>query len=203
MFFVVMPMAGALIQERVNGTIVRLAAAPAPAWTRLVGLLLVYALVCLAQLALVLIIGTTLLPALGSTTLELGQDPLALVVIAVSASLAAAGFGLAVGCAVRSYQQVSAFAPLAVVIAAALGGVMVPAYLMPHGLKAAGRLFPLSWGHEAFLAIMVRGAGLAEVLPLVGLLLAFAAATVTLAVASTLRRERSGLWTGSSAGGGF
>jgi ABC-2 type transport system permease protein len=203
MFFVAMPISGALIRERVDGIILRLSVAPASAWPRLLGTLLTYALVCMAQFALVFLIGKALLPHLGVPSLELGRQSAVLVLIALSASLAACGFGILMGTLARSYQQASAFGPLAIVISGALGGIMVPDYLIPAGLKMVGNLFPLAWGQKAFQGILVRGGDLSTIWPQLSLLLFFSAGTLLSAVGITLLRERRGLWRDSTLGGGF
>ena len=203
MFFVVIPVSAALIRERVDGVILRLSIAPAPAWSRLLGTLLAYALVCMAQFFLVFIIGTVLLPRLGAPALDLGRAPGVLILIAVSASLAASGFGILMGTLARTYQQASAFGPLAVVIAGALGGIMVPAYLIPAGLKSVGALTPLAWGQAAFQGLLVRGGGLSLVWPQVVLLLGFSAAALLAAAGITHLRERRGLWGDAAVGEGF
>ena len=53
----------------------------------------------------------------------------------MAASLAATGYGLMVGTLAKTYEQASMFGAVSIVIAAALGGIMVPTYVMPHGCR--------------------------------------------------------------------
>ena len=55
----------------------------------------------------------------------------------------------------------------AVVILAALGGVMVPHFLMPSTLQTLAQASPLYWGHQAYLDVFLQGASVRDIaLPL-------------------------------------
>ena len=65
------------------------------------------------------------------------------------------------------------FGSISVVVAAALGGIMVPVYAMPKLMQVVSVVSPLGWGLEAFQDVFVRGGGLIDVLPEVAALLLF------------------------------
>ncbi len=165
MFFIVIPLAGTLIRERQEGTMTRLMTMPVSNSSLLLGKVLAYLIICLIQFVLMLMTGKFVLPLLGTPVLEIGSAPLALILVAVSAALAACGYGILVGVLVRSYEQASTFGAVSVVIAAALGGVMVPVYVMPRVMQDLSVISPLGWGLEAFLEIFVRDGGLVSVMP--------------------------------------
>ena len=172
-FFIVLPLAGSLIKERRDGTLSRLLSMPVAYVTLMVGKVLAYVLVCVAQISFIYVIGRFLLPALGTPALELGGDLPAIVIVAFSAILAATGYGIMLGTVLRTYEQASMFGPISVVIAAALGGVMVPVYAMPAVMQQISTLSPLAWGLNAFLDLFVRGGSLVTVWPEVTALLTF------------------------------
>jgi ABC-2 type transport system permease protein len=173
MFFIVIPLAGTLIRERQEGTLTRLMTMPVANAALLFGKVFAYLGVCLVQFILMLLVGKCILPLLGTPVLELGTAPFALMVVAVAAALAACGYGILVGVLARSYDQASTFGAVSVVLAAALGGVMVPVYVMPRVMRDLSVISPLGWGLEAFLDIFVRNGNLASVLPRVITLVAF------------------------------
>jgi ABC-2 type transport system permease protein len=177
MFFIVVPLSGALIRERQEGTLQRLYSLPISYPALLAGKLSAYALLCLLQFGLMLLVGTTLLPWLGTPSLEIAGHLTAAALLALTAALAATGYGLLIGVLARSYEQASMFGAVSVVVAAALGGIMVPVYVMPKGMQLLSRFSPLGWGHRGFMEIFVRGGGLAEIVPqlaaLAGLFVAF------------------------------
>ncbi len=173
MFFIVIPLAGTLIRERQEGTLTRLMTMPVNSSSLLLGKVVAHLLICMIQFALMLTAGRFVLPLFGTPVLELGTAPLALLLVAVSAALAACGYGILVGVVAKSYDQASIFGAVSIVIAAALGGVMVPVYVMPRFMQELSIISPLGWGLEAFLDIFVRDGNLASVLPQVAPLFGF------------------------------
>jgi ABC-2 type transport system permease protein len=192
MFFIVVPLSGALLRERRDGTLLRLRTLPVSYGVILLGKIAAFALVCMVQFSLMLAAGRFLLPLLGTPVLDLqGRLPAAFA-LALCAALAATGFGLLVGTAARSYEQASMFGAVSVVVAAALGGVMVPVYVMPRSIRAVSGFSPLSWGLDGFLEIFVRGGGLSAVADNALLLLSFFAVTLVIAWWVFQRQRRLG-----------
>jgi ABC-2 type transport system permease protein len=190
-FFIVLPMAGAFIQERINGTYLRLLTMPVGYLTLVAGRIIAYTGICLVQCVLIGCIGKWVLPLWGTPPLEMGGDPAALGVMAASAVLAATGYGILLGTVVNSFEQAAMFGPISIVIAAALGGIMVPVYAMPTFMQTISVISPLAWGLNGTLDVFVRGGGLADVLPEAAALSAFFVGCVILAWLWQ-RRRRSG-----------
>ena len=173
MFFIVIPLAGTLIRERQEGTLTRLLTMPVSSSSLLLGKVSAHLLICMIQVSLMLAVGRFVLPLFGTPVLELGSSPFALFLVAISAALAACGYGILVGVVARSYDQAAIFGSVSIVIAAALGGVMVPVYVMPRFMQDLSIISPLGWGLDAFLEIFVRGGNLVSVLPSVAALGSF------------------------------
>ena len=110
-------------------------------------------------------IGAQVLPRLGTASLEVGTQYAAIAAAALAAAFAATGFGIMMGAINRTTEQSSVFCATAVVIAAALGGIMVPSFLMPAKMQQVGQLSPLQWGLSAFVDLFLRGGTIATVLP--------------------------------------
>jgi ABC-2 type transport system permease protein len=177
-FFIVLPMAGSFIKERVYGVRNRLLSLPVSYFTLVAGKVCAYMMVCLVQFALILGIGKWLLPLLGTPAFAMGGSGIAAGMIALSAILAATGYGILLGTLVNSYEQASMFGSLSIVVAAAIGGIMVPVYAMPALMRNLSVLSPLSWAQNAFLEVFVRGGNFHAVLPQVASLLIFALACI-------------------------
>jgi ABC-2 type transport system permease protein len=124
--------------------------------------------------------GSFLLPLLGTSGLEIGSSLGAIVFIALAASLAATGYGLLIGTLAKTYEQASMFGAVSIVIAAALGGIMIPVYVMPRYMQEFSTYSPLAWGLTAFQDIFVRGGSLRTVLPEVSYLLLFFMVSITI-----------------------
>lgn len=173
MFFIVVPLSGSLIRERQTGSLLRLMTLPVHPLNLLVGKICAYMLVCLLQFALMLAAGIYLLPLFGTSGLETGPELVTVIPVVLAASLAATGYGLMVGTLAKTYEQASMFGAVSVVIAAALGGIMMPVYVMPRYMQEISTFSPLSWGLTAFQDIFVRGGSLHTVFPEMSYLLLF------------------------------
>ncbi|MHB1513215.1 MAG: ABC transporter permease [Acidiferrobacter sp.] len=190
MFFLTVPLSVAVIKERQQGIITRLRALPVPSWVLLVGKILPYFLINSIQLLMVLAEAMYVLPLLGGDALTVGHAPLALVVVAASANLAAIGYGLLLATFVQSQEQATSFGAVSVLIMAAIGGILVPKMVMPAAMQELSVISPMSWGLDGFQAIFVRGDGLAGVLPDTLRLLGFGAACLIVAAVRFHRELR-------------
>ncbi len=72
---------------------------------------------------------------------------------------------------------------------AAIGGIMVPKFVMPAFMQRLAELSPMNWGLEALLGVLLRGGDVASILPQVLQLGALAA--VMFAVALGLLQGRA------------
>jgi ABC-2 type transport system permease protein len=95
------------------------------------------------------------------------------VLVALAAAAAAAGIALAVTGACRTRRQAEVASNVAALVLSAVGGSMIPRFLMPDALRAAGWLTPNAWALDAFGAIYWRGEGLASLALPIAALLAF------------------------------
>jgi ABC-2 type transport system permease protein len=191
-FFIVLPMAGSFIKERLCGAQYRMLSMPVSYLTIAAGKVCAYMLVCLVQFGLILCIGRWLLPVLGTAQFQIGAAPTATAAVALSAILAATGYGILLGTVVNSYEQASMFGPISVVIAAAIGGIMVPVYAMPPLMQKLSLISPLGWAQNAFLNLLVRGTGIDAVKGDIFGLLAFGIACIGIACLLFIRKHRQG-----------
>jgi ABC-2 type transport system permease protein len=72
------------------------------------------------------------------------------------------------------------FGAVSVVIAAAIGGIMVPVYAMPKLMQQISQFSPLAWGLNALVDVFARNGSAQSVFPQIALLLFFFAGTVLL-----------------------
>lgn len=191
-FFIVLPLGGAIIRERRDGTLARLRTLPVPYLTLLVGKLAAYVAVCWVQFLFIVLVGKAGLPLLGAPALSLGSGGGALAATVTLVALAACGYGLMIGTLARTLEQATMFGAVSVVCAAALGGIMVPVYVMPPVMQAISRFSPLAWGLNALVEIAVREGTLGSVRHELLCLTAFSAATMALAWARFGRLDRRG-----------
>lgn len=181
-FFIILPLSINMVNEKNQGTFVRLRTHPVSYAIVLGGKALVFLLVSLIQFTLMLLVGIYLFPLLGLPQLDVsGKLPL-LFLVAFFAGLAAVGLGLLVGTIAKSQEQSAPFGATLVVILAAIGGVWVPVFAMPKFMQTLSGLSPMNWGLSAFYDVFLRNVPLRELVPEITLLLLFFVLTTILAI---------------------
>ena len=103
------------------------------------------------------------------------RGPAALVIVMVSLSLLASCLGLMLATLFKGEQALVATTVLLSMMLAATGGAWFPLEITGAGFSAVGHVLPIAWILDAFRGIVLRGYGIADVLPAVGIVLAYAA----------------------------
>ncbi len=165
MFFIVIPLAGNIMKEKKDGSVVRLYTMPSSYLLLNTGKLLVYVLVNMLQFVLMMVVGLYILPLLGLPSLQLGNSIPAIFIVALFTSFAASGFGVMVGTLASSEQQAAVLGSLSILLLSALGGIWVPTYIMPEIMREISSLSPLNWSLEGFYKLFFRGSGVSGILP--------------------------------------
>lgn len=164
-FFMIIPLAGNMIKEREQKTILRIHLIPSSLPFALAGKILTYLLVACSQFILVVLAGKFLLPLLGLPVLYTGNNFVAISLVVMSLGIAAAGYGILVGTVFNTIHQASTFGAVSIVILAAIGGIWIPIFVMPQAIQILSNISPLAWGMEAFNTIFLRGGGVKVVYP--------------------------------------
>jgi ABC-2 type transport system permease protein len=104
-------------------------------------------------------------PLLGGDQLALGNSLPGLAMICSALSIAALGYAMLIAVVARTTEQATTLGGAGNIILAAIGGIMVPSFVMPAFMQELTRISPMSWGLEGFLDIFLRGGGVAQVWP--------------------------------------
>jgi ABC-2 type transport system permease protein len=176
MFFVVIPIAGVLIQERNEGTLARLATQQVPSFSILVGKLLAFMVLNWVQLGFMLLVGCWLVPWLGGDALSLAIAPGWFLLMVLATSAAAVGLALLIASGTRNFEHAAALGGGLNVVLGAIAGVMVPRVLMPPGMQTVSAWSPMGWALDGMQAVFLGTPVAGDILPRAGLLLAFAVA---------------------------
>jgi len=182
MFFIVVPLAGGMIQERDEGSMRRLLSMPVSYLELLAGKLIVYLMVCLSQFFIMLMAGMFIMPLLGFPELQIGSSISAMFFVTLASAFAAVGYGLMVGTFARTQQQASSFGAISVIIAAAVGGIWVPIFIMPEMMQTISNFSPLAWGLNGFHEVFLRNGNLSTVIKDILFLLLFFLFTLSLSL---------------------
>ena len=188
MFFSVVPLANTLISERQQGTLRRLRTLPISPALPIIGKLIPYFFINQLQVLLMLLVGVYLMPLFGADSLTLGNSLAALALMSVSLSIAALGYGILIAVVARTTDQAATLGGVGNILLAALGGVMVPRFVMPDTMQTIANFSPMAWGLDGFLDVFLRNGNVIDVLPEAGSLFALGTTTITLALVLSRRK---------------
>ena len=160
-----------LAYERQIGTLRRLLTSPTTKAVYLGGTIVGQVLTALLQM--------TILVAFGKFVLHVnwGNSVLAIAMMLVSSSLAAAALGTMLGSLVKSESQANGLSIMVGMVMAMLGGCWYPLELFPQAVQSAVRVLPTTWTMQGMLDIALRGQGpegvVLEMTVLIGFALVF------------------------------
>lgn len=190
LFFLVIPLAGNLINERNRGINNRLATMPHALFLSDFGKMGLYFMIGILQALLMLGIGIFILPLFGLPALHPHNHYGALFLLIAVSSMAAASYGLALGTFFSSQEQSSIFGAISVVILAAIGGIWVPVFMMSDVMRTVSHFSPLNWGLNGFNELFLRNAGLSDIAREIMMLFAFSLCCLAMALAKACYRKR-------------
>jgi len=182
MYFIVIPIATTFVQERQQKTLSRLKMMGISAWSLYGAKLLPYMLLNLLQLALMLVVGVHLVPLLGGQALNLDVSLSGLLVMTLAISVSALGFAALVATLVRTPEQATIVGGTSNIMLGAIGGIMVPTFIMPPVMQSVAMVSPMSWGLEGYLDILLRGGDWRSIYWEAGVLVAFGLTMLSIAI---------------------
>jgi len=156
-----------LVDERLRGTLKRMLVAPTSRATILGGKLLACLLIGLLQIAILIVGGAVLFGV------KWGNDPLAVTAVSFAFALATVGLGMFLATLIKTRGQASSVVIGAAMTMSALGGAWFPLEITPATYRQIVQVLPANWAVRAYEDILARGATLLDVLPHVGVMLAF------------------------------
>ena len=165
MFFVVIPLSTTFIVEKQHGTLQRLKTFPVSDGYFLVGKIVPYIIINLIQTLLMFLVGIYLVPAAGGQALQLADNAWLLIPMSMSISLLAISVAMLIAVRVNTTDQATTIGGVSNLLLAAVGGVMVPTYVMPAAMKSISGFSPMNWGLEGFLTVLLREGSFADILP--------------------------------------
>ena len=182
MFFVVIPIATTLITEKQQGTLTRLRTMNTSMSLFFIVKTLPYLAINQVQLITMLLLGAYVVPLLGGDSLVIPHNYFALALMSLAVGISAIGYALLVAVIAKTMEQATSIGGVGNILLAAIGGIMVPKFIMPEYLQKFTVVSPMSWGLDGFLDIFLYGNGIVEIIPEVIMLLAFGGVMLALAL---------------------
>ncbi len=170
-FFIVAMCSTSLLDEREAGTIRRLLSAPAPRGTIIAGKTLAFMLLGSLQVVVMFSVANLLLKA------PLGHSPLALAALTLVVTFTAAAMGMMVAALAKTASQASSIGLILAFVLAAMGGALPtakePLSRVDGFAGALARITPHAYAVEGYYRVMAENETFSQVLPEIGILLAF------------------------------
>lgn len=167
-FIPLIGISAAFAYERQNGTLRRLLTTPTGKGTFLLGSILGNVLWALVQMTLLILFGVVVL------RVRWADQPAALALMMAASALAAAALGTMLGAFVKTPAQANNLSIALGMVMALLGGCWYPIELFPEAVRTAVKVLPTTWAMQGMTDMLLRGQGLAGVLPEAAVLLGFA-----------------------------
>jgi ABC-2 type transport system permease protein len=165
--------AASIFDEKKEGTFRRLLAAPLGKWELLVGKMLPNFVIAIVQMVVIFGASMVLLPLVGQEAPSLGNSPLGLVLITLLVALCSTSLGTLIAAVARTQSQVEGISSVGLWVAGLVGGAFIPAFFLGDLLNAIGKIVPHYWALQAYNELMLRGQGVAEILPELAVLAGF------------------------------
>jgi len=153
--------------ERQQGTLRRVLTTPTSKATFLLGTISGQVAMALIQMTLLVVF------AFFAFKLNWG-NPFGVFLILACSALAAAAIGTAMGTFIKSEGQATGLSIMAGMMMGMLGGCWYPLELFPPVMQNIAHILPTTWAMQGLLDLLLRGAGIVEILPEAGVLILFA-----------------------------
>ncbi|KAA0988961.1 ABC transporter permease [Dyadobacter aurulentus] len=157
MFFMVVSLGSNIVKERVNGSFLRLKTMPTTFMLVMFSKMAIYVIVAVLQVALTFSMGIWILPQLGLPKLSVPDNFLALIAVIFVSSMAAVSYALMIGAFSKTEQQANGFGAISIIIFGAIGGILVPTFVMPGFMQFASNFSPLHWCLQGFYILFLKG----------------------------------------------
>lgn len=172
LLFTLSGFANALIDERRNTVFMRILAAPFSRTHILVSRYIFGTLLGTVQLIVLFIAGSVLFGV------DIVSNAGNLLCVIFLSAAAATGFGMLIASLAKTPAQAAALAMMLILTMSAIGGAWFPTSLMPSYIQTLGKFSLVYWSIEGFMAVLWRGSGFMEILPILTVLGGFAAIVI-------------------------
>jgi ABC-2 type transport system permease protein len=156
LLFSAMQGASISLSERKSGISDRLLIGPIGALSMLTGKFLFLTLIGLIQAALIVTVAHIFFDV------PIGEHMAALVLACLGTAALSSALALLVASLCGSEAQMNTVSTFVVLLFSAIGGSMVPRFMMPDWLQSIGQFTPNHWAIEAFYGILARGQSISD-----------------------------------------
>jgi|GEM_PF-1630621 len=180
LFWIAQILAMNILAERQTGAYRRFLVTPAGRIRYFSSKIIPFFALNMLQAGVMFSIGAYILPMLGADSLKI-HNLLPVSLITIAFSLVSIGFGFLIASLSKTIVMSAILSATMAVVMAAVGGIMVPRFVMPGYLQKACFFVPHGWALEAYLDVLVRGHNIEDVILHIAVLFIFAIVTFAFA----------------------
>jgi ABC-type Na+ efflux pump permease subunit len=166
LLFSIAAIGGGLLDEKEAGTLKRLLYAPVKPTDILFAKMGAALVLSILQLAVMMVFAWL---AFG---LPIFKDIISLVILILAIAFAVSSFGIFLVAIAKTRQQLQGLSTIIILLMSAIGGSMIPLFVMPAVMRKIAVISLNYWGIEGFYDIFWRNLPLIDILPKIGVLLA-------------------------------
>lgn len=176
LLFSVAAIGTSILEEKENGTIHRLLYSPLKADAILYGKMFYAFTIAIMQLTVMFVFSSLVFG------LDLSANIPALLLMIISTGFAVSSFGIFLAAIAKSRSQAQGMSTLIILIMSAIGGSMIPLFIMPAFMKKIAVVSVNYWGIQGFYDIFWRDLPLIDILPRILVLTAMGAVMTLISV---------------------
>lgn len=176
LLFSVAALGASILDEKESGTLKRLLFSPLNSNTILLGKFSFTFFIALLQLTVMFLFAWLVFK------LNIFINFPALILMIACTAFAISSFGIFLASISRTRQQAQSLGTLVILIMSALGGSMIPLFIMPAFMRKLAAISVNYWGIQGFFDIFWRKLPLAEIFPKMLILIAFGCVMTTLSI---------------------
>lgn len=174
MFFILIPISNTFINEKNFGTIDRIRSINIAFPPLLLGKIIPYFIINQVQVLIMILIGLYIVPLCGANKLIINGNYFLIFCLTSAISITAICFALLISNIAKTTEEATTIGGLTNIIFAALGGIMVPKFIMPQFMQEITNYSPMAWGLEGLLELFVRGGTFSDIKYTMTYLISFA-----------------------------
>ena len=193
MFFIIIPMSTIYINEKKQNTLLRLKSMNISLTFMTVSKAIPYLIINQIQVWIMIAVGIFIVPLFNAPALEITGSILAIIILSTSISFTAIGLSNLIAVSSKTSEQATTIGGISNILLGAIGGVMIPKFIMPESMQTLANISPMSWGLDGFLKIFISSAGVIEIAKESLLLVVFGIVTLIISMLILQIRMNKGL----------
>jgi ABC-2 type transport system permease protein len=193
MFFIIIPMSTIYINERKQNTLARLNSMNISVVSIALSKIVPYLFIAQIQMIFMVLVGVYIVPFFDTPALVVNGSFFALSFLSFALSMSAVGLSSLIAVSANSSEQATTIGGISNILLGAIGGVMVPKFIMPETMQSLANISPMSWGLDGFLDIFLKSADIFMVLDESFKLIAFGLVTLVLSMFILNNKMKKGL----------